>query len=229
MNDSLLTGVVLIVAGVALGLIAYAVLLNRREVTPSDSEELPAQREEPSPPAPPEPPAPAERRPPTAPPPAAWAGGPAAPVTPIAPAARMGPAPVAALLRDEAGELRVRVGEHEYRDPSELRTSLDWARLESALADLQRWMGLAKQAERAKDAPTLEPGRPGSMVQQINTILVRKLAETGRPSVGVRLVESAGGEVQVYVGLERYPMDAVPDAEVRKLIREAVAEWEARP
>jgi hypothetical protein len=64
------------------------------------------------------------------------------------------------------------------------------------------------------------------MIDQINTILERKLAESPQGLKGVRLVEGTGGALRVFVGLQSYAFDEVPDPEVRKVIREAVAEWE---
>jgi hypothetical protein len=128
------------------------------------------------------------------------------------------------------GELIVRVGDKEYRSSKDLRASSDWTRIQYAAGDLQRWMTDAEVAERPRGAPRDVPAQPPArtMIEQINGILARKIAETGIGKQGVRLVDS-GGMVQVFLGVERYEMDKVPDEEVRKLIREAVSEWEARP
>jgi hypothetical protein len=138
---------------------------------------------------------------------------------------------VAFLLRDEVtGELIVRVGEREYRRAEDLRASPDWTRMEYTAAELQRWIQTAKPAERKREAAREEPAKkPLSMVEQINEILARRMSEADRAGMGVRLVEAGGGAVQVYVGLQRYEMESIPDPEVRRIIREAVAEWESRP
>jgi len=42
-------------------------------------------------------------------------------------------------------------------------------------------------------------------------------------------MESLTGGVMVYVGLERYEMVSdIPDAAIRAIIRESIAEWEER-
>ena len=236
MDNQLLTGVVLIAAGLALGLLAYAIVLSRRESGSSQATDAPTGKE----------PAPAPAMPATgnlSPSPAARAAPPTpAPVSPAPPIPVSPPAPrpavpsgranvpVATLERNEVtGELIVRVGDKEYRSSKDLRASSDWTRIQYAAADLQRWMTDAEAAARPRGAPRDVPAPPArTMIEQINGILARKIAETGVGKQGVRLVDS-GGVVQVFLGVERYEMDKVPDEEVRKLIRESVSEWEARP
>jgi hypothetical protein len=142
------------------------------------------------------------------------------------------PIPVATLLRDElTGGLVIRVGEREYRTASELLESKDRKRMEYTAAELSRWLGLDKPTSTLPapaEAKPAAPQPPKSMVEQINTILDRKLQEKPEPSRAVRLVEASGGGIKVYVGIDSYnAIDDVPDAEIRQLIREAVAEWEA--
>jgi len=142
--------------------------------------------------------------------------------------------PVATLLRDEVtGGLIVRVGEREYRTAGELLVSNDRQRMEYTAAELGRWLGTDKAAvprplpvdPAAKPAT---PRRPTSMVEQINVILDRKLLERPALTRGVRLSEASGGAIKVYVGIDSFnSIDDVPEAEIRQLIREAVAEWEA--
>lgn len=76
--------------------------------------------------------------------------------------------------------------------------------------------------------PTLpDAGKPASIVQQINGILQEKLRETELFKRGIRLSEDPREGVIVHIGLERYVgIDAVPDAEVKAVIKAAVAEWE---
>ncbi len=70
---------------------------------------------------------------------------------------------------------------------------------------------------------------PKSITTQIDEILQEMLKESGRENQAIRLVEDPGGGVIVMVGLEHYDgVDAVPDPEIRSLIRSAVAEWERR-
>lgn len=199
-----LLGVVLIVASA--GLAVVALLLARRrepEEAPEDKPEASAAASEPA----------------------------AAPVMPTVPADRM--IPVASLFRDEvSGGLVVRVGERDYRSAAELLTSRDRQRIEYTLAELNRWFSTApgKPAER-EPVRTAKPetGRqPLTMVQEINLILERKLRELPETRRAVRLVEGSGGAVRVYVGVDAYNgVDEVPDLEIRRLIHEAVAEWES--
>jgi hypothetical protein len=68
-----------------------------------------------------------------------------------------------------------------------------------------------------------------SITAQIDDILQGKLADTPLEKRGIHLAETPGGGVVVQIGLEQYPgIEAVPDEEVRTLIRSAVAEWEKR-
>lgn len=208
-----LLGVVLIGASAAVALIAFLAARRRRS---EDKEE--AVEEPPTVPAAAEeiPREPAEER----------AGQVAAP-TPE----RM--ISVASLLRDEvSGGLVVRVGEREYRSAAELLVSRDRQRIEYTLLELNRWFEGEREKRKGREprgAAAPEVGRrPLTMVEQINKILDQKLAELPGANRGVRLVEGAGGSVRVYVGVEGYDaIDDVPDAEIRRLIREAVAEWEA--
>jgi hypothetical protein len=253
MSNQLVIGVILIVVGIALALLAYAFILNRRdqEKNPEpgpdlEEEHAPIEGAAPVPGTPPpwvKPPAgialapPAE---PTSPVPAA----PAAPPSPLpaaqVPAATATPpatlAPsrrtlaVATLLRDEvSGKLLVLVGGREYATVDELRASKDYSRVEYAAADLVQWLGTATVRERASERSTKEEAKkPTSMVAQINDILQRKLVEASGTTRGIRLLEGSGGELRVYIGLASYSFEDVPDAEVKRMIREAVAEWEAK-
>ncbi len=254
MNNQLVIGVILIVVGIALALLAYAFILNRRdqekkpEVSPAIEGEH-AQTEEaalvpgtPPPwvkppvaavtppaaePAPPVAPAPAAP-PPASPPPVAQA--PTAAATPpaaLAPSRRT--LAIATLLRDEvSGKLLVLVGGREYATVEDLRASKDYARVEYAAADLVQWLGTAAVRERAAERmPKEEAKKPASMVEQINAILQRKLVEASGTTRGIRMVEGSAGALRVYLGLQSYSFDDVPDADVKRMIREAVAEWEA--
>ncbi len=221
MDSRLLTGMVLIAAGIALGLLAYAIVLNRKERAALESGATePAEAPEPAIPSAPA--TPQASAPPVA-------SGSSLPDRSSAPAPR-GLVSLAELLRDErTGALIVRLGDKEFRTSKELRTSGEWTQIEHAATDLQRWLAEAGASDR-----TLEPSRTEglprahTMIDQINEILTRKLDEAGAGQPAVRLIDAGGGAVHVYVGLQRYEMDTVPDEDVRRLIREAVAEWEAR-
>jgi hypothetical protein len=66
-----------------------------------------------------------------------------------------------------------------------------------------------------------------SIVEQIDEVLQQKLVGTIFENREIRLLEGAGGAVIVQIKNERFEgIDAVPDAEIKGLIRQAVAEWE---
>jgi hypothetical protein len=262
MNNQLVIGIILIVVGIALALLAYAFILNRREqeAKPEDGAEAEAKAIgaaevrpadlEPGlpppwakPPAPPldvaaqplAPPAAAVSQPPSPPPAAAAPSVPIVP--PIAappPAGTLAPSrrtlAVATLMRDEVtGKLLVLVGDREYATADELRASKDYSRVEFAAADLVQWLGAAAVRERVADRADKEAAkRPVSMVEQINELLQQKLVEAFGGTRGIRLVEGPGGTLRVYFGLQSYSLDEIPDADVKRMMREAVAEWEAK-
>jgi hypothetical protein len=70
---------------------------------------------------------------------------------------------------------------------------------------------------------------PASIAVQIDEILQEKLAGTELVGRGIKLLELPGRGLVFIVGLNRYEdVEAVPDPEIRGLIRESVAEWERR-
>jgi hypothetical protein len=70
---------------------------------------------------------------------------------------------------------------------------------------------------------------PLSIVAMIDEVLQKKLAGTPLAEKGVRLEEGSIGEVIVFIGKTRYSgIDAVPDEEIKVLIKAAVAEWEKK-
>ena len=136
--------------------------------------------------------------------------------------------PVATLMRDEAtGELIVQVGDQEYTSADELKASDDWNRVEYAASDLNKWLA---RVELNEQIPEIErepvPQRPTSMIEQINEILKEQLAKAPEENKAIRLIEGPGGTVRVLVGVHSYAFDEVPDIDVQKVIREAVAAWE---
>lgn len=138
---------------------------------------------------------------------------------------------VVTLMRDEVtGQIAVQVGGRVYRDVKELKDSSDWTRVEYAARDFALWMqGAPTPAPRTEERREPEaPATGGSMVEQINRILEGKLAGLPETARAVRLIEGPGGSVRIYIGVQSYSLDEVPDPTVRQLIREAVAEWEAR-
>ncbi|KAF0109153.1 MAG: hypothetical protein FD146_197 [Anaerolineaceae bacterium] len=68
-----------------------------------------------------------------------------------------------------------------------------------------------------------------SIVAQVNDILQSHLPGTPLAAKLVRLGETPGGGVLVFVGTAKYDgIDAVPDPEVVAAIRAAIAEWEKK-
>ncbi len=66
-----------------------------------------------------------------------------------------------------------------------------------------------------------------SIVQQIDTVLQRKIAGTPLEEQKLHLKESPEGAVEVYIGLQKYPsIDDVPDEKIKSVIRGAISEWE---
>ncbi|MCJ7513296.1 MAG: hypothetical protein MUO23_10050 [Anaerolineales bacterium] len=227
MTTTLIFGVLLIVAGIAFAILAYALLTNRRGESPAGTDGAQPEAEavsapEPEPVAAPAVPPPATAAVETVVPP------PSPPVPPVSAT----PAPrtfdVARLMRDEvSGALLIAVGPRTYRTVDELRASSDWPRLEAAARDLQAWFTVAPRPKPpAERRPEEASPRSGSILDQLNAILVRKLAQAPELPQGVRLAPSPEGGVRVMIGLQAYPLDEVPDAKVNQLIRESVSEWE---
>ena len=70
---------------------------------------------------------------------------------------------------------------------------------------------------------------PKSIAAQIDEILQEMLEHTPLASRGIRLMEFPNRGLVVLVGLDQYEgVDAVPDEDIRALIRTAVQEWERR-
>lgn len=78
------------------------------------------------------------------------------------------------------------------------------------------------------DLRALEPP-PLSITAQIDEILQEMLKNSPLASRLIRLIELPSKGVAVMVGLDRYEgVEAVPDEDIRQMIRLAVAEWERR-
>lgn len=68
-----------------------------------------------------------------------------------------------------------------------------------------------------------------SITAQIDEILQEKLINTPLEERGIHLIEKPGQGITVMVGLDSYDsVEAVPEASVQAIIRQAVAEWENR-
>lgn len=159
----------------------------------------------------------------------------AAPLEPQPPSELEGPPPPITLSQNsETGRLDVQIGDRTFATAQELRNSEEWKRAAPLLRDTVAWLTMADAHDEEAPEPTDSPApegpyaKPGSIVEQIDQILQKKLSRTDSVQRAVRLVEGSGGAIRVYVGVSSYSMEEVPDAEVRRLIREAVAEWEAQ-
>ena len=74
-----------------------------------------------------------------------------------------------------------------------------------------------------------KPIAPLSMVGQINVILQANIANTKLAEIGITLLESSTGGVNVFVGLNKFEgIEAVPDDDIKAAIRTAIAEWERK-
>jgi hypothetical protein len=68
-----------------------------------------------------------------------------------------------------------------------------------------------------------------SIIAQIDHVFQRRIAGTPYETMGIRIFEGTVGSVEVMVGLNKYPsIDDVPDAEIKRAIRDAIAEWEQK-
>ncbi|MCJ7535029.1 MAG: hypothetical protein WA997_18070 [Anaerolineales bacterium] len=66
-----------------------------------------------------------------------------------------------------------------------------------------------------------------SIVSQIDSILQNKMEGTHLEERGVRLVEGPDQGMVIEIGLDKYTeIEAIPDEQIRNLIRLSVAEWE---
>jgi len=123
-------------------------------------------------------------------------------------------------------------------------------RLVSLLVDLRPWLEntppvAASATPVQAPRPVLAPVRkasvaakeeskavpePKSILAQIDEVLQEKLLLSPYKDRQIGLAEGPGGVVLVMDGLKKYEgIDAVPEAEVRALIRQAVVEWEKKP
>lgn len=93
----------------------------------------------------------------------------------------------------------------------------------------RRPAGLFDIISLALDADVPKFEYPKSLAAQVDEILQVKLEDHPLKNKAIRLLELPGQGMVVMVGLEKYPeIDAVPDEEIRFLIRESVAEWSSK-
>lgn len=220
MDQQLLLGIALIVVGIAVGLIAAAVIVNRR-IDAQEQEggvmtEEPAEERASPQPATPE--AAADAEPPAQPP--------SSEMPEVSGADKQwGDAGPGSLLgelhRDpNTGRLFFRSGGKEYRSATDIEDRAQRDRLAGAANEWVEWF---KEAPRPAASA---PQSPTGMVQAIDAILQRSLQSSGASNRGVRLIQDLSGGVKVLIGVKSYEVEEVPDDEIRRLIRQAVAEWE---
>lgn len=269
-DNQLLLGLVFITAGIALALLAYAVLLNRRNSADEDlvdeleadepGEPLEADVAEPTRIVPePKSSIPGFEEPtllirePRAAAPAEEPMEPSQPEAveaesellesqvveelPQADETESSEAPPVSLIRDpDTGKLAIQVGNRLFGSMSELKNTEAWEQIGELFEELHAWMTVVPpqtpSAPRTPKTGAAEPTKKApaalSMVEEINEILAEKLTASETAPQGVHLAEGGDGSIRVFIGVQGYAMDQVPNEEVRRLIREAVSEWESR-
>ncbi len=139
----------------------------------------------------------------------------------------------AELLRNkDTGTLIVTIDEQRYSKASDIKDPATLGRLEDAAAALVHWLATADSLEPSPEEAVKDKSgepivKPKTMIEEINEILEQR-SEEGKAPLGLRLFEGPEGTVRVYVGVDSYEVDEVPDKKIRGVIKKAVAEWEAR-
>ena len=144
--------------------------------------------------------------------------------------------PAATLFREGvSGRIVVKVGDRQYSDVQSLKNSNDWSRVKSLSSDLIDWIEdkPAPSSEHSKDGkieqklfPKGQVSDSDNMIVQINEIIDKKVKTMQGEEREIKLVEGAVGALEVRVGVEKFPIDDVPYANVRDLIQDAVSQWE---
>jgi hypothetical protein len=107
--------------------------------------------------------------------------------------------------------------------PQPVSSPVQKAAIPSVSGPTQPLPTVAAQAQAEKEFKAL------SIIAQIDHVFQRRIAGTPYETMGIRIFEGTVGSVEVMVGLNRYPsIDDVPDAEIKKAIRDAIAEWEQK-
>ena len=138
----------------------------------------------------------------------------------------------------------VQFGDEWISDASQL-SFVQRNRLEKNLQEVQNWLGLEVKKETAKpysakesvSAEMVSPIAPSkgseknkrllSIVEQVDAILQELLESSPLKDQNIRLTEMPNKGVTVWVGNEYYEgINAVPDENIKRLIRLAVKNWE---
>jgi hypothetical protein len=148
------------------------------------------------------------------------------------------------------GSMGVQIGEQSWADVTQVPDA-QRAALEGLLGEFRRWLKpletpapVAVPAEPLPASPVFvttpaQPSQPAvykppfieakTIVAQIDEILQEMLVNGPMAERKIRLLEMPNQGVVVRVGLDQYPgIEAVPDPEIRNLIRQAVSTWEAK-
>jgi hypothetical protein len=125
----------------------------------------------------------------------------------------------------------VKIGEQRYSKAAEIKDLETLGRLEDTAEALTQWLAIADIVVLSPEDIAIEKARKAAvkqktMIDEINEILDQK-AEEGEAPLGLRLFEGPEGTVRVYVGVNSYEVDEVPDKKIQGVIKSAVAEWEA--
>ena len=237
MDDQLMLGILLIIVGIAIGLIAVAVVFNRREDRIEAELGLETDYEEPSGSEQEEPATEVDDDEP------AFEAQPAAEGDDDEPLEEVdeieeteeieSPTPrerqlVAEIYREEVtGKLIVRAGGQEYLDAKQIENEAERRRLAYAASDLSDWFQGEYEfgGRSAAASSTQQSASSDRMLEEISAILQASLA--GTSDRGIRLIPDAVAGVRVLIGVKSYEIEDVPDDEIKNLIRQAVAEWEA--
>jgi hypothetical protein len=131
----------------------------------------------------------------------------------------------------KTGSLIVKIGEQRYSKAAEIKDLETLGRLEDTGEALTQWLAIADIVVLSPEDIAIEKARKAAvkqktMIDEINEILDQK-AEEGEAPLGLRLFEGPEGTVRVYVGVNSYEVDEVPDKKIQGVIKSAVAEWEA--
>jgi len=141
-------------------------------------------------------------------------------------------------------QFAVLFGDEWIRDPSQL-SFVQRNRLEKNLEEAQKWLGVETKNESnptssekkvviSEIVPPLVPPKTAekhkrqlSIVEQVDEVLQELLESNPLKGKNIRLTEMPNKGVTVWVGNEYYDgINAVPDEEVKRIIRQAVKKWE---